>query len=213
MHLADGTLANQVCTATAVASATGIAYAISRARRDATPRLLARAGAGAAIVFAAQMVDVPLFGAVPVHMVGAAFLVALCGPALALLSMTTVLVIQALLLHDGGVSALGANVFNMGVVGVSVAALCINAVRARVEGRAGLLTGVAFASAASMIAAVAAMAIELVVSGVSREVFATAIVAHAPFAAFETAATLAVVAIATNAHVFAGEAGFERVEK
>ena len=59
MHLADGTLAHQVCTATAIASATGLAYAAARARAQATPRTLARAGVGAAIVFSAPMIDVP----------------------------------------------------------------------------------------------------------------------------------------------------------
>ncbi len=213
MHLADGTLANQVCTATALASATGLVYAAVRARAHATPQTLARAGVGAVVVFAAQLMNVPLFGAVPVHPVGAAFLVVLCGPALALLAMTAVLVVQALVMHDGGVTALGANVFNMGVVGVTVATLCMNAVRARIGGRAGRLLGVAFASAASMGAAVVAMAAELALSGVSREVFTTAIAAHAPFAAFETVVTVAVVAALANAPVFAGETGVERAGK
>jgi len=213
MHLADGTLANQVCTATAIASATGLVYAASRARAHATPRTLARAGVGAAIVLVAQMIDVPLFGAVPVHVVGAAFLVALSGPALALLAMTLVLVAQALALHDGGVTALGANVFNMGVVGVAVASFCMDSVNARIGGRAGRLVGVALASAASMSAAVVAVAAELALSGVSREVFAAAIAAHAPFAAFETVMTVAVVAALANARVFAGEPGVERAGK
>jgi cobalt/nickel transport system permease protein len=209
MHLADGTLANQVCTATAVASAAGLVYAVARARKHATPRTLARAGAGAAVVFVAQMIDVP-FGAVPVHMVGAPFLVALSGPALALLAMTLVLAVQALALHDGGVSALGANVFNMGVVGVGVATLCIDAVNARIGTRAGRLIGVALASAASMSVAVMAMSAELALPGGSREVFAAAIAAHAPFAAFETLATVAVVAALAPFPVCAGEAGVER---
>ena len=212
MHLADGTLANQVCTATAIASATGLACAIASARAHATPRTLARAGVGAAIVFVAQMIDVPWFGAVPVHMGGAAFLVALSGPALALLAMTLVLAAQAVALHDGGVTALGANVFNMGVVGVAVASLCMGFVNARIGGPAGRLVGVALASAASMGAAVAAVAAELAFSG-SREVFATAIAAHAPFAAFETVATVAVVLALAHARVFAGEPGVERAGK
>jgi cobalt/nickel transport system permease protein len=125
--------------------------------------------------------------------------------------MTAVLVVQALALHDGGVGTLGANVFNMGVVGVSVAALCLRAVCGRGEGNAAWLSGVALAGAASMLAAVAAMGAELALSGAARGVFAAAVAAHAPFAAFEIVATVAVAALLARAVSF--ELGVERVER
>ena len=213
MHLADGTLANQVCTVTIVASSAALAGAAWHARGHVTPRNLLRAGVGAAIVFAAQAIDVPLFGAVPVHVVGAALLTLLAGPALAVLVMAAVLTVQALALGDGGISTLGANVFNMGVVGVGVAAVVMHVARTRVGGRAGLLVGVALAGAASIFAAVVAMGIELVLSGAGPDVVATAMTAHAPFAAFETVATVACVAAASSSRVLAREFSFDRVEK
>jgi len=195
MHLADGTLSNQLCTLTAAASAVGIALAAVRARRHATPRRLLHAAMGAAVVFAAQMVDVPFFGSVPVHMVGAVFLTVLSGPALALLAMTAVVVVQALVLNDGGTATLGANVFNMGVVAVTIAGASLSFMRTRMHGRAGALAGVAVASACSMLAAAAAMAAELAFSGESSSIFAATFAAHTPFAVWEALMTTAVVAV------------------
>jgi cobalt/nickel transport system permease protein len=197
MHLADGTLSNQVCTLTALGSAAAVAYAATRVRPWLNRSNLTRAAIGAAVVFGAQMVDVPLFGAVGVHLIGAALLVALAGPPLALLAMALIVTTQALFLADGGRLALGANVMNMGVVAVGVAWAFTRATRASVGGRAGIMAGVALASAASVFAAVAAMAIELSLSGVpAGEAFALTMTAHAPFAAWETAITLGLVAVA-----------------
>jgi cobalt/nickel transport system permease protein len=209
MHLADGTLANQICTITTVASAAALALVASRAtavREPVDRSKLTRAAVGAALVFGAQMVDVPLFGAVPVHLIGAAFLTLLAGPALALFSMTAIVVVQALALNDGGVSTLGANVFNMGVIAVAVAAASLNLTRSRLGGRAGLYVGAAFASAASVLVAVTAMALELSLSGASaRDTFLVVMSAHAPFAAFETAATLLFVVVGARAFTTAGD--------
>lgn len=197
MHLADGTITNQICTITAVGSAVAVAFAAARVRPSRLSRVnLTRAAAGAAVVFGAQMIDVPLFGGVGVHLVGAAFLAALAGPALALISMALILTVQALLLNDGGVAALGANVFNMGVVAVGVSWVFLCMTRASVRGRGGEIAGVALASVASVMAAVAVMSFELALSGASvRETFALAMTAHAPFAAWETVVTPLLVAV------------------
>jgi cobalt/nickel transport system permease protein len=197
MHLADGTLSNQICTLTALTSAAAVSYAVVRVRPWLNRANLTRAAIGAALVFGAQMVDVPLFGGVGVHLIGAALLVTLAGPPLALLAMALIIATQALFLADGGVAAMGANVMNMGVVAVGAAWVFMRATRASVGGRAGVMAGVALASAASVFAAVAAMAIELSLSGVpAGEAFALTMTAHAPFAAWETALTLGLVAIA-----------------
>ena len=120
MHLANGTLANDVCTATAALSAGAVAYAVHRARASATPMRLVKAAIGTVIVFAAQAQDVTLFNNMTAHVIGAAFLVLLAGPALALIGMAAVVTAQALAFNDGGVTVLGANVLNMGVVAVAV---------------------------------------------------------------------------------------------
>ena len=194
MHLADGTVANQICTVTTIASAAAIAFAVTRVRPYLNRPRLARAVLAAAVVFGAQMVDVPLFGAVGVHLIGATVLVALAGAPLALISMALILAVQALLLGDGGVAVLGANVFNMSVAAVGVSWLVMRAVRASIPGRAGIAAGVAVASAASVMAAVVAMSLELALSGAGNAFTAT-MPAHAPFAAWETLITASVGAV------------------
>ena len=199
MHLASGTLANQVCTATAAISAASVVYALSRLRSQATPQRLLRVGMGALVVFIAQMVDVPLFGSVGVHLIGAAFLTMLAGPVLALLGMATVIVIQAFALNDGGVTTLGANVLNMAVVGVGVSALALHVVRARVAGTPGILAAAALASVASVMAAVSTMSIELALSGTpALDAFGLTMPAHASFAAWETTGTLVLAMLAVR---------------
>jgi cobalt/nickel transport system permease protein len=203
MHLPDGTLGNTICTVTAALSAGSVALALSRIRTHAGRRNLARAGIGAAVVFGAQMFDVPLFGGVGVHLIGAAFLTLLSGPVLALLGMTTVIVVQALVLGDGGITTLGANVFNMGVVAVGTAYAMTRVARTRRVGASALLAQIAAASAASVLAAVTAMSIELAFSGTSaQETMSVTMSAHAPFALFETVATVVLVIVAARLRAF-----------
>lgn len=197
MHLADGTISNQICTLTAAGSAVAVAVAVSRVRPYLNRSHLSRAAVGAAVVFVAQLFDVPLFGGVGVHLVGATLLAVLAGPPLALLAMTLILTAQALFLHDGGVTALGANVFSMGVVAVAASAWLLRLTRASVF-------GVALASAGSMLAAVVAMSVELALSGTSPlATFALALGAHAPFAAWEALLTTAIAFAAHQAGIVA----------
>jgi cobalt/nickel transport system permease protein len=199
MHLANGTLANYVCTATAAVSTATVIFAATRLRSCVTRERLLKAAIGAAIVFVAQMYDVPLFGNVAVHPIGAAFLTLLAGPELAILGMTLVIATQALFMNDGGLAELGANVFNMGIVGVGVATLVLHMVRTRVAGTSGLLAAAALASVTSVMAAVGAMSLELALSGTpALAAFGLTMPAHAGFAAWETVVTLALVLVAAR---------------
>jgi len=70
-----------------------------------------------AFVFAAQMINFPIAYGTSGHLVGGTFLSILLGPYAAILSMTIVLLMQARFFADGGIFTLGANVFNMAVIG------------------------------------------------------------------------------------------------
>jgi len=70
-----------------------------------------------AFVFAAQMINFPILFGTSGHLIGGTFLSILLGPYVAILSMTIVLMMQALFFADGGISTFGANVFNMAVIG------------------------------------------------------------------------------------------------
>jgi cobalt/nickel transport system permease protein len=75
-------------------------------------------GVMGAFVFAAQMINFPVGAGSSGHLVGGALLVAALGPSAAMVVMTAILVLQALIFQDGGLLALGANVFNMALAGV-----------------------------------------------------------------------------------------------
>ena len=74
-------------------------------------------GVTAAFIFAAQMLNFPVAGGTSGHFLGAALAAVLLGPWLACLVLSVVLAVQAFVFADGGITALGANVFNMGVIG------------------------------------------------------------------------------------------------
>jgi len=74
-------------------------------------------GVLAAFVFAAQMINLPIAGGTSAHFLGGCLVAILLGPWAGLTVMTVVLVVQCFLFQDGGVAALGANIFNMGFIG------------------------------------------------------------------------------------------------
>ncbi len=118
MHIPDGFLSPQVCAATAVAGGAGLAWMARRAQAEAEEDRAPLLGVMGAFVFAAQMINFPVGVGTTGHLLGGALLAFTLGPASAGVVMTAILAIQALIFQDGGVLALGANVFNMAVAGV-----------------------------------------------------------------------------------------------
>lgn len=107
--------------------ASGVALGLSTrlAKKHMSETLVPRMGVLSAFIFAAQLINIPTPVGLSWHLVGCALAVAVIGPAAAILCMSLVLIVQALLLQDGGVVALGANIFNMAVCGSLAAWLCI----------------------------------------------------------------------------------------
>jgi hypothetical protein len=121
MHIPDGFLSNEVAVALAVPAVAAVGYGLRRAEVDLDDRRVPLLGVTAAFVFAAQMLNFPVAGGTSGHFLGAALAAILLGPWLASLVLAVVLVAQAFVFADGGITALGANVFNMGVIGGVVA--------------------------------------------------------------------------------------------
>ena len=118
MHIPDGFLSPEVAGATGgrrpsppSATACGARSATLDERR--VPLL----GVTGAFIFAAQMLNFPVAGGTSGHFLGAALAAILLGPWLACLTMAVVLSLQAFVFADGGITALGANILNMGVIG------------------------------------------------------------------------------------------------
>lgn len=134
MHIPDGFLSPPVWLSLDAISLPVIGWMARRARpqpNGPTPPLgLPLPGLMGAFVFAAQMVNVPVGFGASGHLLGGSLLAVVLGPTPAALTMTAVVILQALLLQDGGVLALGANIFNMAIAGVTAGYL-----PARVWGR------------------------------------------------------------------------------
>jgi cobalt/nickel transport system permease protein len=118
MHIPDGMLATPVWLALDAAALPAVAWVARRAQREGEEARAPLLGVMGAFVFAAQMVNFPVGAGTSGHLVGSALLAITLGPAAAVVVMTAILAIQALVFQDGGVLALGANVTNMALVGV-----------------------------------------------------------------------------------------------
>lgn len=130
MHVPDGFLDAPTSVATGAVAAAGVALALRGARRELDDRTAPMAGLVATFVFAAQMVNFPVGAGTSGHLLGGALAAALVGPWTAALCLSVVLIVQALLFADGGVTALGTNITLMAIVGVGAAWLVMVAVRA-----------------------------------------------------------------------------------
>lgn len=120
MHIPDGFLNTSTWSSLAVASTALVGTALSGRVKKFAEREIPLLGVTAAFIFAAQMLNFPVAGGTSGHFMGALLAAVLLGPWAATLVMTTVLIVQALVFQDGGLLALGANIFNMGVVAVWV---------------------------------------------------------------------------------------------
>ncbi|WP_067428635.1 energy-coupling factor ABC transporter permease [Nocardioides jensenii] len=118
MHVPDGFLDAPTSIATGVVAVAGVAVALRGARKELDDRTAPLAGLVATFVFAAQMINFPVAGGTSGHLLGGVLAAVLAGPFTAVLCLSVVLLVQALLMADGGVTALGTNITLMGIVGV-----------------------------------------------------------------------------------------------
>jgi cobalt/nickel transport system permease protein len=168
MHIPDGFVSAGTAAATWLASAGSVGYAVRRVNRELNERQIPLMGVTAAFVFAAQMMNFTVAGGTSGHLLGGALVAILLGPWAGMLVLTSVLAVQALLFQDGGLLALGANVFNMAVVGVLIGWVVYTTLRRLLGARtwATMVSGFAAAWLSVFIASLVAAA-ELAISGTS----------------------------------------------
>ena len=118
MHIPDGFIDVQTSAIFAGLAAAGVAASLKGARSQLDEKSAPLAGLTAVFIFAVQMLNFPVVAGTSGHLIGAALAAVLVGPWAATLALTVVLLMQALLFADGGLSALGLNVFNMSIIGV-----------------------------------------------------------------------------------------------
>jgi cobalt/nickel transport system permease protein len=121
MHIPDGFLSPVVAVVFWVCSAVIVGYSLRRMRNELGERQVPLMGILAAVIFAGQMLNFSVAGGTSGHLLGGALAAILLGPWAAVLVLTCVVSVQALVFQDGGLLALGANIFNMAFVGVFAA--------------------------------------------------------------------------------------------
>ena len=168
MHIPDGFLNVATVATTYAVSAGGVSYAVKEVNKTLKEKQIPLMGVLAAFIFAAQMLNFQVIGGTSGHLIGAAIAAILLGPWAAVLIMTCVLIAQCLIFQDGGLLALGANIFNMGIVATFSAYFLYRLITSMLgQGRRGRLIGSIIGAWASVVMASIACASELAVSGTS----------------------------------------------
>ncbi len=165
MHIPDGFLDTRTLVALSIVSAGGLSVAARRTRSVLGERQIPLMGVMAAFIFAAQMINFPVAGGTSGHFMGSVLAAVFLGPLSGALVMAVVLIVQCLIFQDGGITALGANIFNMGMVG-SIGGYYLFRGLASLNRHPGFRSVAVFGAAwMSIILASLACALELALSG------------------------------------------------
>jgi len=166
LHIPDGFLTLIVSLICWVITAITLSVAISRTNKSLGEKQVPLMGVMAAFIFAAQMINFPVAGGTSGHLLGGALAAIMLGPWAAMLVMTAVIAVQALLFWDGGVLVMGANILNMGLI---TAAIGYGLYRGVSGGSRGLkLTVAGIAAWLSVMAGALFTSLQLWLSGTSQ---------------------------------------------
>lgn len=168
MHIPDGFLSTPVWTSSAVISTAYITFVIKRLKKVLQEKLIPMMGVLGAFIFAAQMFNFPVAGGTSGHLLGGVLAAVVIGPLAGSFVLTTVLVIQCLIFQDGGFTALGANVFNLAIVGTlggyAVYALLLKLLGGKSAGKTALYICYGIAAWFSVVMASASCSVMLALS-------------------------------------------------
>jgi cobalt/nickel transport system permease protein len=167
LHIPDGFLSLSVSLFTWIATIVVLVFALKRVQADYQERVVPLMGVCAAFIFAAQMINFPIPGGTSGHLLGGTLAGIVLGPWAGTLVMAVVFIVQAVLFQDGGLTVLGANIFNMGLIGTFGGYYLYKSIRFTL-GRdhwRSMLIGTAVAAWTSVVVASIACALELSLSG------------------------------------------------
>lgn len=169
LHIQNGVLDGPVSIGYALLAMAVLAVSVVRARRDLDDRLAPMAGLVAAFIFAVQMLNFPVLPGVSGHLVGGALAALLVGPWVGALCVSVVLIVQALVFADGGVSAIGPNITNMAIVGTAAGyALIALLLRVLPRNTTGLTITAFAASVVSVVAAALSFVLQYALGGTTQ---------------------------------------------
>ena len=165
MHIPDGFLDGPTSLGAAGVAVTGLGVSVRKAADALDDRRAPLAGLVAAFVFAVQMLNFPVANGTSGHLLGAVLAAVLVGPWAAVICIAVVLLVQALF-ADGGVTALGLNIVNMGLVaGLGGYAAFLVARRLLPRTKGGVVVASAVAAGLSVVLASVAFVAEYAVGG------------------------------------------------
>jgi len=168
MHIPDGFIGIPLSIVLWIISVVVITIALRKTNKQLGDREIPLMGVLAAAIFAGQMLNFSITGGTSGHLLGAALAVILVGPWAAVIVMTCVVSMQAIIFQDGGLIALGANLFNMAIVGVFVSYAIFTIVKKEVKAeRSRWMISSGLAAWFSILVTSLACALELVISGTS----------------------------------------------
>jgi cobalt/nickel transport system permease protein len=166
LHIPDGFLSNSVAFLCWIPTVLAVGYGLKRSSATLDDRRIPLLGVTAAFVFAAQMLNFPIAGGTSGHFLGAALAAILLGPWVACVATAVVITIQAFLFADGGITALGANILNMGVIGALLVGFLMLRTRDVLPKSRGVFLGISAAGAwLAVMAGALATSVELGLSG------------------------------------------------
>ncbi len=167
LHIPDGYLSLPVSGACWVFAVALVVLSLRQVQADYQERAVPLMGVSAAFIFAAQMINFPIPGGTSGHLLGGTLAGVLLGPWAGSLVMTVVFIVQAVLFQDGGLTVLGANIFNMGLIGTFAGYYLYKALRSALGFHRWRSTAIAIAIASwtSVFVAAILCAIQLALSG------------------------------------------------
>jgi cobalt/nickel transport system permease protein len=165
VHIPDGFLSAPVWIASGALSAAAVAVSSTRLGKTMEEKQVPLMGVAAAFIFAAQMVNFPIASGTSGHLGGGVLAALLLGPWAGTLVMTAVLVLQALLFQDGGITALGANVLNMGVLGCMLGFVVYRLLRRMLPGTRGALLAAFLTAWLAVVLSASLAAVQIALSG------------------------------------------------
>lgn len=167
MHIPDGFLAANIWAPAWLISVGGLSFCLKKTARIMKERTVPLMGVMSSFIFAAQMLNFPVIGGTSGHLLGGALAVVLLGPYAGAIVIAIVLTIQCIIFQDGGLTSLGANIFNMSFVGAMGSYFIYTILRVILKGKKGLVIAAGIAAWFSVEMASVACAIELAISGTS----------------------------------------------
>jgi cobalt/nickel transport system permease protein len=167
MHIPDGFLNLPVTVVTWAIAIALIAICLKQVQSEYQERTVPLMGVCAAFIFAAQMINFPIPGGTSGHLLGGTLAGALLGPWAGSLVMVSVFIVQGVVFQDGGITAMGANIFNMGLIGTFGGYYLYRTIRFALgrENWRGMAVGVAVAAWTSVVVASIVTSFELGLSG------------------------------------------------